>query len=50
LLQSIYDRFTEGFGTADLIQAEALLESLRPRGTAWKRRTMTPSSCWASRR
>src|SRR6516225_1446346 len=27
LLQSIYDRFTEGFGTADLIQAEALLES-----------------------
>jgi class 3 adenylate cyclase/predicted ATPase len=32
LLQSIYDRFTEGFGTADLIQAQALLESLRPRG------------------
>src|SRR5262249_22098544 len=28
LLQSIYDRFTEGFGTADLIRAEALLESL----------------------
>jgi predicted ATPase len=27
LLQSIYDRFTEGFGTADLIRAEALLES-----------------------
>ena len=27
LLQSIYGRFTEGFGTADLIQAEALLES-----------------------
>src|SRR6516165_9535763 len=34
LLQSIYGRFTEGFGTADLIQAEALLESLRPRGRA----------------
>jgi predicted ATPase len=34
LLQSIHDRFTEGFGTADLIQAEALLESLRPRGRA----------------
>ena len=34
LLQSIYGRFTEGFGTADLIQAQALLESLRPRGTA----------------
>ena len=32
LLQSIYDQFTEGFGTADLIRAEALLESLRPRG------------------
>ena len=26
LLQSIYDRFTEGFGTADLIRAGALLE------------------------
>src|SRR5262245_28989751 len=34
LLQSIYDRFTEGFGTADLIRAEALLESLRPRASA----------------
>jgi predicted ATPase len=30
-LQSIYDQFTEGFGTADLIHAEALLDSLRPR-------------------
>ena len=29
LLQSIYDQFTEGFGTADLIHAKALLESLR---------------------
>src|SRR4029434_1634608 len=29
-LQSIYDQFTEGFGTADLIHAEALLEGLRP--------------------
>ena len=28
LLQSIYDQFTEGFGTADLIHAKALLESL----------------------
>src|SRR6266508_4001850 len=32
LLQSTYDQFTEGFDTADVIQAEALLESLRPRG------------------
>jgi hypothetical protein len=31
-LRSIYDQFTEGFGTADLIHAKALLESLRPRG------------------
>jgi predicted ATPase len=29
LLQSIYDQFTEGFGTADLIHARALLEGLR---------------------
>jgi predicted ATPase len=28
LLQSIYDQFTEGFGTADLIHAKALLEGL----------------------
>jgi predicted ATPase len=26
LLQSIYDQFTEGFGTADLIHARTLLE------------------------
>jgi predicted ATPase len=26
-LQPIYDRFTEGFGTADLIAAKQLLES-----------------------
>ena len=32
LLQSIYDQFTEGFGTADLIHAEALLESLLASG------------------
>jgi predicted ATPase len=30
LLQSTYDQFTEGFGTADLVHAEALLQSLRP--------------------
>jgi hypothetical protein len=30
LLQSIYGQFTEGFGTPDLIHAEALLEGLRP--------------------
>jgi class 3 adenylate cyclase/predicted ATPase len=30
LLQSIYGQFTEGFGTPDLIDAEALLEGLRP--------------------
>jgi len=29
LSQSIYDQFTEGFGTSDLIRAEALLEDLR---------------------
>jgi predicted ATPase len=29
LLQSIYDQFTEGFGTADLIHARTLLEGLR---------------------
>jgi predicted ATPase len=27
LLQPVYDRFTEGFGTADLKAAEALLEA-----------------------
>ena len=31
LLQSTYDQFTEGFDTADVIQAEALLKSLRTR-------------------
>ena len=30
LLQSIYDQFTEGFGTADLIHAKALLEFVAP--------------------
>jgi hypothetical protein len=29
LLQCIYDQFTEGFGTADLIRARALLEGVR---------------------
>ena len=29
LLQSIYDQFTEGFSTADLIHARAVLEGLR---------------------
>jgi predicted ATPase len=28
LLQPVYDRFTEGFDTADLIEAKALLDSL----------------------
>ena len=28
LLNSIYDRFTEGFGTPDLVRAKALLERL----------------------
>jgi hypothetical protein len=32
LLQSTYDQFTEGFDTADVIQAEALLKSLRTCG------------------
>lgn len=30
MLQSIYDQFTEGFGTADLIHAKALLEFVAP--------------------
>jgi predicted ATPase len=29
LLQPVYDRFTEGFGTADLKTADALLRELR---------------------
>jgi class 3 adenylate cyclase/DNA-binding response OmpR family regulator/predicted ATPase len=29
LLQAIYDQFTEGFDTADLLEAKALLESLK---------------------
>jgi predicted ATPase len=28
ILAPVYDRFTEGFGTADLKQAKALLEQL----------------------
>jgi predicted ATPase len=28
LLQPVYDRFTEGFGTADLREAKSLLEHL----------------------
>jgi predicted ATPase len=31
-LQPIYDRFTEGFGTADLIAAKRLLDELRDAG------------------
>jgi predicted ATPase len=34
LLQSIYNKFTEGFGTPDLVQAEALLEDLRANSVA----------------
>jgi predicted ATPase len=29
LLQPVYDRFTEGFGTADLKAAKALLDALQ---------------------
>jgi predicted ATPase len=29
LLTAVYDRFTEGFGTADLISAKTLLDALR---------------------
>jgi hypothetical protein len=32
-LQSIYNQFTEGFDTADLLEAKALLESLSPDST-----------------
>ena len=31
-LQPVYDRFTEGFGTADLIAAKRLLDDLRDAG------------------
>jgi predicted ATPase len=31
-LQAIYDRFTEGFGTADLIMAKQLLDELGDAG------------------
>jgi predicted ATPase len=31
-LQPVYDRFTEGFGTADLIAAKQLLDELRDAG------------------
>jgi predicted ATPase len=31
-LQPIYDRFTEGFGTADLIAAKQLLDDLSAAG------------------
>jgi predicted ATPase len=31
-LQSVYDRFTEGFGTADLIAAKQLLDGLSDAG------------------
>jgi hypothetical protein len=34
-LQSIYGQFTEGFGTADLIHAKALLESLLANSSGW---------------
>jgi predicted ATPase len=30
LLQPVYDRFTEGFDTADLRAAKALLDALQP--------------------
>jgi predicted ATPase len=29
VLQPVYDRFTEGFGTVDLREAKALLDALR---------------------
>jgi predicted ATPase len=42
LLQSIYDQFTEGFGTPDLVRAGALLEGLHAnsvdKGTKGQRR------------
>jgi predicted ATPase len=33
LLSPVYDRFTQGFDTADLHQARRLLEALAPRPT-----------------
>jgi predicted ATPase len=33
LLAPIYDRFTEGFGSADLVSAKTLLDALRKRAT-----------------
>jgi hypothetical protein len=32
ILQTVYDRFTEGFDTADLIAAKLLLDDLRVAG------------------
>jgi predicted ATPase len=34
LLQPVYDRFTEGFDTADLMTAKALLDALPKRAAA----------------
>ena len=33
LLRSVYDTFTEGFATADLVEARTLLERLPPSST-----------------
>jgi hypothetical protein len=37
LLQPVYDEFMEGFDTADLKAAKALLDALRQPGSAWPR-------------
>jgi hypothetical protein len=44
LLQSIYEQFTEGFGTPDLIQAKALLEEFRANSVNKKAETQVPGS------
>jgi hypothetical protein len=37
LLRPVYDRFTEGFGTADLMNARALLGELRWSAPSFRR-------------
>jgi predicted ATPase/class 3 adenylate cyclase/DNA-binding response OmpR family regulator len=58
LLQSVYDQFTEGFDTADLLDAKALIENLRlcaGQKDAWARnrtseKAGSPVQAWGTRR
>jgi predicted ATPase len=44
LLQSVYDRFTEGFDTADLQHAESLLGNLRQ--SSWLKHSRASGAIW----